>query len=99
MEVPSIVTNIRGCREAVQHGRNGIVVSLGNTTALAEAIVDLLADPARARRMGEEGRRMAVAQFDEQTVFAAVRNEYARLLRERGLGAPAPPARAAEAPS
>jgi hypothetical protein len=49
--------------------------------------------------MGEEGRRMAVAQFDEQTVFAAVRNEYARLLRERGLGAPAPPARAAEAPS
>jgi len=90
MEIPAVVTNIRGCREAVEHGRNGVIVPVGNPAELADAITDLLADPETAHRMGEEGRRMAVAQFDEQTVFATIEGEYARLLRERGLGLPRP---------
>jgi glycosyltransferase involved in cell wall biosynthesis len=98
MEVPSVVTNVRGCREAVQHGRNGLVVSLGDVTALAEAIIHLLTDQKTARRMGEEGRRMAVAHFDEQAVFAVVMEEYARLLRERGLGVPDQATQTAGAP-
>ena len=90
MKVPCVVTDIRGCREVVEHGRNGLLVPLGDVQALAEAIVELLTDREKARRMGEEGRRMALERFDERLVFEKVKAEYARLLREKGLPAPAP---------
>jgi len=88
MKVPCIVTNIRGCREAVEHGRNGILVPLGDVQALADAVVELLTDREKARRMGEEGRRIALERFDEQLVFEKIKSEYARLLTEKGLSVP-----------
>lgn len=89
MKVPCVVTDVRGCREAVEHGRNGLLVPLGDVRALAEAILEILLDPEKARRMGEEGRRIALERFDERRVFEKVKCEYARLLREKGL--PVPP--------
>lgn len=88
MGVPAVVTDVRGCREAIVHDRNGLLVPLGDSEALANALLDLLTNSERARRMGEEGRRMAVAQFDERRVFAAVLAEYSRLLRQKGLVEP-----------
>ncbi len=98
MQVPCVVTNIRGCREVVEHGRNGLLVPLGNVQALADAIVELLTDRGKARRMGEEGRRMALERFDERLVFEKVKAEYARLLREKGLPVPEPRPLPAEVP-
>lgn len=88
MGVPCIVTDIRGCREVVEHGRNGLLVPLGDVNALAEAIIDLLEDTEKAQRMGREGRKIAEERFDERIVFAKVKAEYRRLLREKGLPAP-----------
>jgi glycosyltransferase involved in cell wall biosynthesis len=90
MKVPCVVTDIRGCRETVQHGRNGLLVPLGDVQALADAIIELLTDQEKARRMGEEGRRMALEHFDERLVFEKVKAEYARLLQEKGLPVPEP---------
>ena len=85
MGVPCVVTDIRGCRETVDHGHNGLLVPLGDVAALAEAIVELLTDRERARRMGKAGRQIAVERFDEQLVFDIVKAEYARLLQKKGL--------------
>jgi len=90
MKVPCVVTDIRGCRETVEHGRNGLLVPLGDVQALADAIIELLTDREKARRMREEARRMALERFDEQVVFEKVKAEYARLLREKGLPVPEP---------
>jgi glycosyltransferase involved in cell wall biosynthesis len=90
MGVPVIATNIRGCREAVEHGRNGFLVPLGDVQALANAIVELLTNREKARRMGEEGRLIALERFDERLVFEKVKAEYVRLLREKGLPVPEP---------
>lgn len=90
MKVPCVVTDIRGCREAVEHGRTGLLVPLGGVQALANAIIELLTDCEKARRMGQEGRRMALERFDEQLVFEKVKAEYVRLLREKGLPVPTP---------
>lgn len=90
MRVPCVVTDIRGCRETVEHGRNGLLVPLGNTGALADAIVQLLTDREGARRMGEEGRRMAAERFDERAVFEKVKSEYARLLTAKDISTPTP---------
>ncbi len=88
MMVPCVVTNIRGCREVVEHGRNGLLVPVGDVDALANAIVELLNDKEKARNMGEEGRRIALERFDERRVFETVIAEYGRLLRAKGLCVP-----------
>jgi glycosyltransferase involved in cell wall biosynthesis len=90
MKVPCVATDVRGCRQAVGHGRNGLLVPKGDAPALAEAILALLADPGLARRLGEEGRRRALAEFDERRVFATVLTEYERLLDAKGLRARLP---------
>ncbi len=97
MEVPCIVTDIRGCRETVEHGRNGLRVPLRNAEALAAAIRELLHDPVRARRMGKEGRRLALERFDERLVFERVKTEYRRLLVEKSLPLPSAAAAATDA--
>ena len=97
MEVPSVVTDVKGNREAVEAGRNGSLVPLGDVSALTDAICELLADPEKARRLGKEGRRMALERFDERLVFEKVKAEYARLLQEKGLLALQP--RAASRPA
>ncbi len=91
MSVPCVVTDIRGCREAVIHERNGLLVPLGDVKALADAITSLLNDRAHARRMGEAGRQLALERFNEQLVFEKVKGEYARLLRAKGLSLPSTP--------
>jgi glycosyltransferase involved in cell wall biosynthesis len=88
MNVPCVVTDVRGCRQVVAHGRNGLLVPVGVSSALAEALLALLEDPVRARRMGDEGRRRALAEFDERRVFAIVLEEYERLLQAKGLARP-----------
>jgi glycosyltransferase involved in cell wall biosynthesis len=90
MAVPCIVTNIPGCRETVEPGRNGLLVPLGDVPALAKAMYDLLTNPEKARRMGRQGRQIALERFDERLVFARVTAEYARLLQKKGLTVPVP---------
>jgi glycosyltransferase involved in cell wall biosynthesis len=85
-----VATDVRGCRQAVRHGAIGLLVPKGDAPALAEAILALLSDTGLARRLGEEGRRRALAEFDERRVFATVLTEYERLLEAKGLRARLP---------
>ena len=80
MGVPAVVTDIRGCREAVEHGENGLLFPAGDSEALAGAILEVLGDEARREAMGRRARQMAEEKFDEQQVFDRVLAEYARLL-------------------
>ena len=88
MKIPCVVTDIPGCRETVEQGRNGVLVPLGDVESLKTAIMDILSDPEKARSMGEVGRAMALERFEERKVFKRVKDEYARLLREKGFEVP-----------
>ena len=90
MGVPVVATDIRGCRTAVEDGRNGVLVPLKNAAALAGAMASLLGDPERCRAMGREGRLIALERFDERAVFAKVLATYERLLAAKGLPRPTP---------
>jgi glycosyltransferase involved in cell wall biosynthesis len=90
MKVPCVVTDVRGCRQVVSNERNGLLVPAGDARALAEAILAVLGDGGLARRLGEEGRRRALAEFDERRVFETVLSEYERLLEAKGLRARVP---------
>jgi glycosyltransferase involved in cell wall biosynthesis len=80
MGVPAVVTDIRGCREAVEHGVNGLLFPVGDSEALADAVLELLRNHERRRTMGAAGRKMAEERFDEQKVFDRVLEAYERLL-------------------
>lgn len=63
-----VSTDMPGCREAVRHGENGLLVPPKDAHALAEALAILLADPALRHLLGERGRRRAEAEFSSERV-------------------------------
>ena len=77
---PIIATDIRGCREAVDNGNTGVLVPARNPEKLAEAIIDFLKNPDKAKQMGDNARSKALKEFDEQSVFARLNREYRALI-------------------
>jgi glycosyltransferase involved in cell wall biosynthesis len=90
MGLPCVVSDVRGCRQVVAQGENGLLVPARDEGALAKALAELLLAPSLARLLGTEGQRRAQRDFDERKVFATVLAEYERLLREKGLPVPPP---------
>lgn len=64
--LPVVASDIRGCREAVIPGETGLLVPPKNAAALTQAVLALLESPELARRMGEAGRRRALALYDRR---------------------------------
>ena len=79
MGLPVVASDIRGCREAVEDGITGILVPVRDAKRLAEGIGRILGDPAMATSMGEAGRRKALFEFDERSVFGTVYETYRSL--------------------
>jgi phosphatidyl-myo-inositol dimannoside synthase len=63
--VPQVAGESGGAAEAVVHGETGLVVARPDDPGcVAEALRELLSDPALAKRMGAAGRARVVASFD-----------------------------------
>ena len=78
--LPVIATDIRGCRQVVSHGQNGLLVPLKDPVRLTAAIEALVADRALRERMGTAGRRKAEAEFDDRAVVSKTLDAYERVL-------------------
>jgi phosphatidylinositol alpha-1,6-mannosyltransferase len=74
---PAITGDSGGAPEAVVRDETGMVVPGKDHRALAEALIRLLGDPARARRMGEAGRAFVERAHRWPDVVA----RYERMLR------------------
>lgn len=59
-ELPVVACRIAAVPEVVLDGVTGLLVEPRDPGALAEALERLITDPARARQLGQEGRRRAV---------------------------------------
>ena len=77
---PIVTADSIGCREVVEHERNGLLVPPRNALALAEAIRQLYNDPEACNRMGQAGRAKVLAEFDEQLVIDQTLAVYWELL-------------------
>ena len=82
--LPVIATDIRGCRQVVEHDVTGLLVPVRSPSALAAAISALATDPALRARMGAAAAAKAAADFDQQHVIDVTLQTYARLLAARG---------------
>ncbi len=65
--VPVVAGRSGGAPETVRNGETGLVVDGTDVGAVAAAVGDLLADPARAAAMGAEGRRWALQKWQWPT--------------------------------
>lgn len=74
--LPVVVSDRGGAREAVEHGRTGLVVRAGDPAAFADAIGTLAGDPALRRAMGGRARQAVAAQPGWSEVFAGLCASY-----------------------
>jgi len=83
MGLPLALTDIRGCRQVVDDGVNGVLVPARDSSALADAIAALARDPSLRRRMGHASSEKAKREFDQQRVIDITLEVYDRLLAAR----------------
>lgn len=76
--LPVVATAVDGTPEAVVEGVSGWLVPPGDVAALADRMVRLAVDPARAQAMGQEGLRRA-GEFSARRMVDQLADLYARL--------------------
>src|SRR5690606_39570869 len=88
---PLVGSPVGGLLDSVADGRTGLLVPPRNPDALADAVRQLLDDPARAEEMGRRARRRAVERFSwERGARSTERSCGGRI--EQAQGATASPA-------
>lgn len=71
-ERPVVATTVGDIPSVVRDGETGLLVPPGDPTALAEALVSLLSDPARAQQLGKAGGRWLAAEASWERVAEQV---------------------------
>lgn len=80
MGLPVVATDVRGCRQVVEHGRTGLLVPPREVRPLAAALAALTGDAALRRRLGTAAAEKAARDFDQQRVIDLTLAVYDRLL-------------------
>ncbi len=83
MEIPVVVSNIGGCPETVENNKTGILIPLKDVGELAKAIIYILKNPDKAKRMGKNGRKKVLKEFNKEIVFGRMKREYQRLINQK----------------
>ncbi len=76
-----VVSDIPGNRAVVKDGYNGLIVPVGDVTALANAIITLLDDEALRSGLGKAAREYAVREFGIESVGPRLLNIYEKVLK------------------
>jgi glycosyltransferase involved in cell wall biosynthesis len=83
--IPCIATRVGGIPDIVVDGETGLLVPPKDAEALAEALIALVADPARRQAMGEAARRRIVPDYGLERMVAHIEALYLELAEEKGL--------------
>jgi glycosyltransferase involved in cell wall biosynthesis len=94
---PAVASATGGVRDWLEHDVTGLAVAPGDSSALAGALEQLLADPRRSREMGAAGRRSVAASFTAQHHVQALFDSYRAARARRDGLAPASAPRPAAA--
>jgi len=71
--LPVVATRVGAVPDMVLEGQTGRLVEPGDAAALAAALIDVLGDPATARRYGEAGFVRATETYTWQRVGQRIR--------------------------
>ena len=74
--VPVVQPRTAAFPELIEMTRGGVLFEPGDTTSLADRLEELLLDPARARALGETGRRAVFERFSARAMAQATAQVY-----------------------
>lgn len=80
--LPIVATRVDGAPDAITPGENGWLVDVGDRAAIGDRLVELAADPATIRAMGERGRAR-VEEFSARRMVDQLAALYTRLVEAR----------------
>lgn len=76
MEIPIVVTNIRGNRELVHDGKIGFQIPIKSPIELKNKLLYLLNQPELRIRMGNNGRQEVLAKYDLKLILEETKSVY-----------------------
>jgi glycosyltransferase involved in cell wall biosynthesis len=74
--LPSIVTDINGCNEIIEHENNGLVIPVKNSEALRLAMLTLINDKCLYSKLKTNARRMILERYDQKKFWNLLLQEY-----------------------
>jgi len=80
---PVVATNGGGVPEIVIDNVTGLLIPMGDASAMAEAVCNILSDPSTARQMGLRGRDRVRERFSIESTALKVEAVYREVLRTR----------------
>ncbi|HEY7439336.1 MAG TPA: glycosyltransferase family 4 protein [Acidimicrobiia bacterium] len=81
MGLPIVATNVRGCRQVVDDGVNGRLVTVRDPASLARAMLELTTDDETRTAMGKASIVKARREFDQRRQIDVTLGVYERLTR------------------
>lgn len=81
MGLPSIVTDINGSREIIEHGKNGIIIPSKDVNALYQAMEQMYLDKQNTMAMAENARAMIAERFEQSFVQKCLYEFYDEIMK------------------
>lgn len=79
---PVVTTDSVGCRDTVIDGKNGFMIPIKDSNALASALKKLIDNPELRQTMGKNAREYAVNKFDIREVVKVHMDVYKSVLKQ-----------------
>ncbi|MRR16561.1 MAG: glycosyltransferase family 4 protein, partial [Deltaproteobacteria bacterium] len=79
-ECPVIAGDLPAIHDSIVHNESGLLFPSGNAEALAQAVIRAFADRDLRSRMGREGRRRVVEQFDWEIIAGKYAGLYQKVI-------------------
>jgi glycosyltransferase involved in cell wall biosynthesis len=84
--MPIVASNVRGNRDCIRDGQDGLLVPFDDAARTADACRDLLADEARRTAMAQSARRRFEEEYFVEIMQARTWNQaYLPVLAQRGV--------------
>jgi len=76
MNLPSIVTNINGCNEIIEEGKNGIIIPVKNSNELHKAMQTFVSNTGQLKDYKQNSRQLIVSRYQQNKVWNDILEEY-----------------------
>jgi glycosyltransferase involved in cell wall biosynthesis len=81
--LPAVTTDVGGCPEIVEHGKNGLIVPVRDVKALKDAVMWMYHNPDQRREMGKQGRMTVIERFDHNKMIEKLITVHRILLQQK----------------
>jgi glycosyltransferase involved in cell wall biosynthesis len=78
--LPIVASDVGGLREVLKHGETGFLVPPGDERGFTEAVVGLIEQPERARRLGQAARHFMLNDYSLERAVGEVQKTYLELM-------------------